>query len=96
MFEGGASADFQDRDREAPSFGKSNAPTTRIYVRTTPPDAKVLLDGQPIGISNGLFFAPTGDHKISLEMSSHDPHSREVKILQGQITRIEVQLKRSS
>lgn len=94
LFEGGASADFQDR--EARPVTESNAPTTRIYVRTTPPGAKVLLDGQPIGISNGLFFAPTGDHKISLEMSSHDPHSRDVKILQGQITRIEVQLKRSS
>lgn len=93
VFEGGTSADFQDR--EAPPVAKSNAPTTRLYVRTTPPGAKVFLDGQSIGISPGLFFAPPGDRKITLELPGHDPQSQSVQVVDGKITRIEAQLKKS-
>jgi hypothetical protein len=94
LFEGGTSAEF--RDRKAPPVSESKTPTTRLYIRTTPPGAKVLLDGRPIGVSPGLFFAPVGSRKITLELSGHDPLSKSVKVAEGEITRVEAELKKSS
>ncbi|MFH1922891.1 MAG: PEGA domain-containing protein [Planctomycetota bacterium] len=93
LFEGGASADFQAL--ELPPVSESKTTTTRLYVRTTPPGARVLLDGQPIGKSPGLFFAPSGDHKITFELPGYAPQSQPVTVLDGQITRLDAQLKRS-
>jgi PEGA domain-containing protein/FG-GAP repeat protein len=93
LFEGAASGKF---GATSPPVSMVNSATTRLYVQTTPPGAKVLLDGKSIGISNGLFFAPTGNHKIALELPGHVAQTLAVKIAEGQITRVEATLKRRS
>jgi len=93
LFEGGSSAEFKAHE---PPVTKAETPTTRLYVRTSPPGAKVHLDGQPIGTSPGLFFAPPGDCSVTVELKGYEPHSQPVKVISGQITRVEVQLERTA
>lgn len=93
LFEGGSSAEFKAHE---PPVTKAETPTTRLYVRTNPPGAKVHLDGQPIGTSPGLFFAPPGDCSVTVELKGYEPHSQPVKVISGQITRVEVQLERTA
>ena len=38
----------------------SPTPTTRLYVRTVPPGARVVLDGNELGMTDGLFLVPPG------------------------------------
>jgi hypothetical protein len=92
LFEGGSSAEFA---AGKPTIIRSNTPTTRLYVRTSPPGASVFLDKRPIGTSNGLFIVPAGKHQLTLELPGHAHLSLPVKVAEGQITRIEAQLKRS-
>jgi hypothetical protein len=94
LFEGGTSANFQAR--EPSSVATAKTPTTRLNVRTDPSGAGVLLNGQPIGISPGLFFAPSGDCTLNVELEGYKPQSQQVKVLEGQITRVEIQLKRTA
>lgn len=91
LFEGGTAKEFAAR---GPSVSKIKTATTRLYVRTTPPGAKVSLDGQTIGVSPKLLIVPPGDHEVKLEAAGHEPQSRRVKVIDGQITRLEVALKR--
>jgi len=91
LFEGGTAKEFAAR---GPSVSKIKTATTRLYVRTTPPGAKVSLDGQIIGVSPNLLTVPPGDHEVTLEAAGHEPQSRRVKAADGQITRLEVALKR--
>ena len=93
LFEGGSSAEFKT---SGPPVTMTKTSTTRLYVRTTPPGARVLLDRRPIGISNGLFTVPPGDHKITLEMAGYETQTLPVKVAESQITRLQAQLKRSS
>jgi hypothetical protein len=94
LFEGGTSADFQAR--EPSSVAVTGTPTTRLYVRTDPAGAKVVLDGQPMGTSPGLFFAPPGQCKVTVELKGYEPQSQQAKVVEGQITRVEMQLKRTA
>jgi outer membrane protein assembly factor BamB len=91
LFEGGSSADFQS---EEPPVTTRKTPTTRLYVRTAPPGAKVLVDELPVGTSPGLFFVWPGDHKVTVELKGYKAQSQPVKIVEGQITRVEAVLKR--
>ena len=76
----------------APPVETSPTPTTRLYVRTIPPGARVLLDGKELGTTDGLFLVPPGTGKLSISMEGQQPHIRQVEISEGQITRIEVTL----
>ena len=91
LFEGGTSREFETR---APSVNKSQTATTRLYVRTTPPGARVSLDGQPIGVSPGLLIARPGDHQVTLEAAGYKSLIRRVNVLAGQIKRVEATLER--
>ncbi len=93
LFEGAASGKF---GAATPPVDMLNSPTTRLYVRTTPPGARVLLDDKSIGLSNGLFFAPAGKHRVTLELAGHASQSLAVKVAEGQITRVEAALERPS
>ena len=74
---------------------KFRTPTTRLYVRTTPPGASVSLDKRPIGKSDGLFTVPSGEHEVTLELPGHKTQTLRVKVAQGQITRVQAQLNRN-
>lgn len=67
---------------------------TLLYVRTTPSGAGVSLDGKRLGSSNDLFEVKPGSHEIGIDLAGHRPHRKKIKIEDGQVTRIEVQLKR--
>jgi len=69
-------------------------PTTRLYVRTIPAGAKIVLDGEELGTSDGLFLVPPGVKKITLEMDGYDPKGETVEVRDGWITRVEVELKK--
>jgi hypothetical protein len=71
----------------------SPTPTTRLYVRTIPPGARVVLDGQELGTTDGLFLVPPGTGKLSITLDGQQPEIRQVEISEGRITRIEVNLK---
>jgi hypothetical protein len=66
--------------------------TTRLYVKTLPPGAQVTLDGKPLGASDGLFLVPAGTGKVSVQFDGAEPEVRQVEIVEGRITRVEVSL----
>jgi hypothetical protein len=76
------------------SEGTSTKRATRIYVRTTPPGASIVLDGEQLGTSDGLFLVPPGIRKITLEMDGYDPQAKSVDVREGWITRVEVRMNR--
>lgn len=78
----------------APPAKTSAERSTRIYVRTTPPGASIVLDGKELGTSDGLFLVPPGVRKITLEMDGYDPEAKTVDVKEGWITRVEVRLAR--
>lgn len=69
----------------------SPTPTTRLYVRTLPPGAQVMLDGKPLGASDGLFLVPAGTAKVSVQFDGQGPQVRQLEIAEGRITRVEIQ-----
>lgn len=72
----------------------SSSLPTRLYVRTFPPGAKVLLDGKLLGTSDGLFVVPPGPARIAAELDGHKRETRQIEIQPEQITRVEMQLPR--
>jgi hypothetical protein len=78
----------------APPATTSAQRSTRIYVRTTPPGASIILDGKELGKSDGLFLVPSGVRTITLEMDGHDPEAKTVDVKEGWITRVEVRMAR--
>ncbi len=76
----------------APPAKTSAERSTRIYVRTTPPGASIVLDGKELGTSDGLFLVPPGVRKITLEMDGFDPETKNFDVKEGWITRVEVQM----
>lgn len=78
----------------APPAATSAERSTRIYVRTTPPGASIVLDGKELGTSDGLFLVPPGVRKITLEMDGYDPHGETLDVKEGWITRVEVRMVR--
>jgi type II secretion system protein G len=76
----------------APPAKTSAERSTRIYVRTTPPGASIVLDGKELGTSDGLFLVPPGVRKITLEMDGYHPEGRPIDVKDGWITRVEVRM----
>ena len=76
----------------APPAKTSAERSTRIYVRTTPPGASIILDGKELGNSDGLFLVPPGVRKITLEMDGYDPEGKTLDVKEGWITRVEVRM----
>lgn len=75
---------------EPPRVETSAAATTRLYVKTLPPGARVTLDGTPLGASDGLFLVPAGTAKVSVQFDGAEPQVRQVEIAEGRITRVEI------
>jgi len=66
--------------------------TTRLYVRTVPSGATVFLDGQELGMSDGLFEAPPGEHEVRIVLAGHYAATHHVSIPANEITRLTVEL----
>ncbi len=78
----------------APQPQVSESPSTQLYVKTTPPGAAVLLDGKLLGQSDKLFPVPAGSHKLVVELEGYAADERSIEVRDGQIVRVEVELKR--
>ncbi|MBN1911030.1 MAG: PEGA domain-containing protein [Pirellulales bacterium] len=73
----------------------SDTPKTRIYVRTVPQNAQIIVDGKELGKSDGLFLVPPGVRKVTIEMDGYDPKTDRIDVKEGWITRVEVVLVKS-
>ena len=67
-----------------------------MYVKTVPPGAEVTLDGKVLGKSDGLFDVAAGAHKLSLSWRAMFAKSASIEVRDGEITRVEVELKKRS
>jgi hypothetical protein len=61
---------------------------TRLYVRTIPAGARVVLDGKELGLSDNLFIVLPGGHTVTIELEGHLPEKRDVKLPAERITRL--------
>jgi len=76
----------------APPVESAGAPQTLLYVRTMPSGAQILLDGKPLGTSDGLFPVQPGQYKIVVDLEGHEPQKQDITVRDGRITRIELTL----
>ena len=76
----------------APPLQALEEPHTRLFVRTIPPGAKVILDGEVLGESDGLFLVSAGVRKITVELDGYHPNGQQVRLRDGWITRVELVL----
>jgi len=51
-----------------------------------------MVDGKPLGASDGLFLVPAGTSRVSVQFDGQTPQVQQVEIAAGQITRIEIKL----
>jgi hypothetical protein len=66
---------------------------TLIYIRSTPPGAKVFVDGKEVGKTNGLFRVEAGVATVILELEKHGQVKQQVTIPANAITRIVIELR---
>jgi hypothetical protein len=70
--------------------------TTQLYVKTVPTGAEVSVDGTVVGKSDKLFDVSAGSHKLSLSLEGYVKEERTVDVREGEITRVEVELKKQA
>jgi len=75
-----------------PTVETFRARSTRLFVETRPPGARVELDGRLLGFSDGLFRVPNGTHTITVEWDGQPRKRQEVQIQGKRITRLLVEL----
>ena len=80
----------------APDVQTSPQSATQLYVKTVPPGATVTLDGKAMGKSNALFDSVAGSHRLLLQLKGYIPAESLVEVRQGEITRVEIELKKRS
>ena len=83
---------FPSAAAEPPKTGEKR--DTLLYVRTVPPGAKVLLDGNELGRSDDLFSVGPGVGTIVVELNGHEQAKQKVAIQADRVTRLELVLKR--
>ncbi len=76
------------------SVRSSENPPTQLYVRTIPAGAQVLLNGEPLGNSNGLYPVEPGGCRIVIDLDQYEPYEQQITIRNSRITRIELELKK--
>jgi hypothetical protein len=69
---------------------------TQLYVKTVPTGAAISLGGQALGKSDGLFDVAAGVHQLVVRLEGYVPEERSVNVKEGEITRVEVRLKKHS
>jgi len=80
----------------AASAARAGQLPTRLYVRTIPPGARVVVDGKELGladgVSSGLFVILPGDHTVTIELEGYAPEKRDIKATEEHITRVVISL----
>jgi len=67
---------------------RGGPPASRLYVKTLPPGARVVLDGEALGVADGLFIVLPGDHTVILELEGYEPAKHAVQVAPERITRL--------
>lgn len=75
-----------------PRPGEAADNPTRLYVRTEPSGATVTVGDKTLGRSDELFVVQPGKIMVKVELAGYQAQVRELDLLAGRITRIEVQL----
>lgn len=78
------------------AFNRAIAHVGRIYVAASPPDAEILMDGEPIGTGatvHELFVAP-GTYTLRARLSGHGEVSQRVEVAAGGTVGAALQLAR--
>ncbi|MDX2089941.1 MAG: PEGA domain-containing protein [Kofleriaceae bacterium] len=70
--------------------------TGTLEVASTPPGARVLLDGEPVGVTPFVYEVAPGTHRIVVRHDRHEVATRNVSVRAGQTSRIDVPLVASS
>jgi hypothetical protein len=78
----------------SPTLVTSGRRSTRLYVETSPPGALVMVDGEAVGASYGLFELKPGTHVVTVALSGFNSDERPVEVHQGRITRVAFTLAR--
>ncbi|WP_438038687.1 PEGA domain-containing protein [Sorangium sp. So ce128] len=85
-------------DRFTRAFDTAIEHVGRIYVAASPPDAEILLDGEPIGTGatvHELFVAP-GTYTLRARLSGHGEGSQRVEVAAGKTVSAALQLARAA
>jgi hypothetical protein len=81
------------RNRSAPQ-GPSAAAPINLEIRTNPPGARVLVDGEPKGVSNLSLALAVGAHEIRAELEGYEAGTSAAKLSEGTaVSRVEINLK---
>lgn len=64
----------------------------KLKLSSTPAGARVLINGNPIGVTPLEFDLKTGTHKLTLQRADHRPETRDVTIRRGETTELDVML----
>ena len=64
-----------------------------LALRSTPPGAKVLIDGTPVGVTPLDYDLAPGNHKISVTADQHGVETRDVIVRKGETTTVDIPLK---
>ena len=66
----------------------------RVVVRTVPPGARVVVDGQKTNYRSPVNFAlPVGKHKITVERDGFAPQTNEVNVRRDQTVQLDIGLR---
>ncbi len=76
----------------AEEVNTSKTAQTLVFVRTSPPGARVLLDGKYRGVTDDVFHVEPGQRKIAVELEGYEPIARTVTIPAGEVTRVVLEL----
>ena len=69
-------------------------PPTELYVRTNPPGAEIIVDGEKQGTSPKLFEVEPGRHKLIVQLEGYGAEAKTVTIREGRIKRVILELRR--
>jgi hypothetical protein len=65
----------------------------KVKITSTPAGARVLIDGDPIGVTPLEYDLKSGAHKITLSATGHRDDAREIDIRRGETTQVDVLMK---
>lgn len=74
------------------ALAKNTAGSGTLRVATTPPGARVMVDGNAVGVTPGEYGVRAGHHKVSVDLSGYQIEVREVDVEQGKTADIDVPL----
>ncbi|WP_437741461.1 PEGA domain-containing protein [Sorangium sp. So ce1504] len=85
-------------DRFTRAFNRAAERVGRIYVAASPPDAEILLDGEPIGTgatAHELFVSP-GAYTLRARLSGHGEVSQRVEVDAGKTVSAALRIERAA